>query len=88
MSVCCECCVLSCRGLCDKLITRQEETCRPCCVVVCDLETSRMRRPWPTGGCCAKLKKKPAVLDLVRQSCTDVTVTLHNAQINMENKLK
>jgi hypothetical protein len=23
------------------------------CVVVCDLETSRMRRLWPTGGCCA-----------------------------------
>ena len=20
---------------------------------MCDLETSRMRRPWPTGGCCA-----------------------------------
>jgi len=25
MSVCCECCVLSCRGLCDALITRPEE---------------------------------------------------------------
>jgi hypothetical protein len=27
-------------------------------VCVCDLETSRMRRPWPTGGCCAKNKKE------------------------------
>ena len=45
MSVCCECCVLSDRGLCDKLITRREESYRLCCVVVCDLETSRMRRP-------------------------------------------
>ena len=43
--VCCECCVLSGRGLCDELITRPEESYRLCCVVVCDLETSRMRRP-------------------------------------------
>ena len=26
MFVCCECCVLSCRGLCDGLITRPEES--------------------------------------------------------------
>ena len=50
MSVCCECCVLSGRGLCDALITRPEESYRLCCVVVCDLETSRMRRPWPALG--------------------------------------
>jgi len=43
MFVCCECC----RGLCDELITRPEESYRLWCVVVCDLETSRMR-PWPT----------------------------------------
>ena len=48
--VCCECCVLSGRGLCDELITRPEESYRMWCVVVCDLETSCMRRPWPTGG--------------------------------------
>ena len=40
MSVCCECCVLSGRGLCDGLITRPEESYRLLCVVVCDLETS------------------------------------------------
>ena len=56
--VCCECCVLSGRGLCDGLITRPEQPYRLWCVVVCDLETSWMRRPWPTGGCCAKNKKK------------------------------
>jgi hypothetical protein len=28
MSVCCECCVLSGRGLCDGLITRTEESYR------------------------------------------------------------
>jgi len=50
MSVCCECCVLSGRGLCDELITRPEESYRPWCVVVCDLETSCMRRPWPAMG--------------------------------------
>ena len=42
---CCECCVLSGRGLCDELITRPEESYRLCCFVVCDLETTRMRRP-------------------------------------------
>jgi hypothetical protein len=54
MSVCCECCVSSDRGLCDELITRPEESYRLWGVVVCDLETSLMRRPWPTGGCCTK----------------------------------
>ena len=46
MFVCCECCVLSGRGLCDELITRPEESYRLWCVVVCDFETSRMREPW------------------------------------------
>jgi hypothetical protein len=52
MFVCCECCVLSCRSLCDELITRPEKSYRLWCVVVCDLlvETSRMRRPWPALG--------------------------------------
>ena len=40
MSDCCECCVLSSRGLCDELITRPEEPYRVLCVVVCELETS------------------------------------------------
>ena len=57
MFVCSECCVLSGRGLCDELITRPEESYRLWCVVVCDLETSWMRRPWPTGGCCVKKKQ-------------------------------
>jgi hypothetical protein len=38
MDVCCECCVLSGRGLCDEPITRPEESYRLWCVVVCDLE--------------------------------------------------
>ena len=44
--VCCECRVLSGRGLCDELITRPEESYRLWCVVVCDLETSRMGAPY------------------------------------------
>ena len=44
--VCCECRVLSGRGLCDELITRTEESYRLCCVVVCDLETSRIGAPY------------------------------------------
>jgi len=50
MFFCCECCVLSGRGLCDELITCPEESYRLWCVVVCDLETSWMRRPWPALG--------------------------------------
>ena len=44
MDVCCECCVLSGRGLCDELITRPEESYRLWCVV-CDLE-----KPQEWGG--------------------------------------
>jgi hypothetical protein len=58
MSVCCECCVLSGRGLCDRLITRPEESCRLWCVVVLSTETSWMRRPWPTGGFAPKTNKQ------------------------------
>ena len=54
MSVCCECCVLSGRGLSNELITRPEESYRLWCVVVCDLETSWMKHPWPTRDCRAK----------------------------------
>jgi hypothetical protein len=58
MFVSCECCVLSRRGLWDELITCPEESYRVWCVVVCDLETSWMRRPWPTRCCRAKNQKK------------------------------
>jgi len=58
MSVCCECCVLSGRGLCDELITCPEESYWLWCVIVCDLETSRMGRPWPTFACSATGRKR------------------------------
>jgi hypothetical protein len=40
MSVYCDCCVLSGRGLCEELITRPVESYPLWCIVVCDLETS------------------------------------------------
>ena len=50
MFSCCECCVLSGRGLCDELITHPEESYRLCCIVVCDQETSKTRRLKPATG--------------------------------------
>ena len=38
--------MLSGRGLCDELITRPEESYRLWCVVVYDLETSRVGAPY------------------------------------------
>ena len=38
--------MLSGRGLCDELITRPEESYRLCCVVVCNLETSKIGVPY------------------------------------------
>ena len=49
MFFCCECCVLSCRGHCDEPIARSDGYYR-LLYVVCDLETSRLRRPWPALG--------------------------------------
>ena len=67
MSVCCECCVFSGRGLCDELITRSEESYWLWCVVVCDLETSWMRRPRPTRGLwCQEKNKNPSSCQIVK----------------------
>jgi len=59
---------LSGRGLCDELITRPEESYRLCCVVVCDLETSRMGAPYIYD------------VRLLRVKCTDLMVLLHEGQ--------
>ena len=55
MSVSCECCVLSGRGLCNEPITRPEDSYRLWCAER-DLETSTIRRPGPSGGCRAVKK--------------------------------
>jgi len=45
------------------LITRPEESYRLWCVVVCDLKTSGMRRPWPNGGLSRPHKKCSIVFE-------------------------
>ena len=50
MFVCCECCVLSGRCLCDGMIIRSEESYRLWRVVVCDHETSQATRLKPARG--------------------------------------
>jgi hypothetical protein len=74
VSVCCKCCVLSGRGLCDELIARPEESYRMWCVVVCDLEkqTSWMRRPSPTSGL-SRQRKNTFWLDSSLISDTQLT---------------
>ena len=70
MFVCCECCVLSGRDLCDELITRPEESYRLWCVVVCDLEN---------------LKNKEAMTRVVSQrhrKKTDIII-IHDLMICM-----
>jgi hypothetical protein len=46
---------VSCVGrvFCDELITRSEFYRVCVCLIVCDLNTSTMRRPRPDLGCCA-----------------------------------
>jgi len=57
MSLCCDCSVLSFRGLCVGLITRPEESYRVCvCVSECELEASVMR--WPLPGIGSKRHRK------------------------------
>jgi hypothetical protein len=55
MFVCCDCCVLSGRGLCDELITCPQESYRLWCVVVCDLENLK-NEEWAAGSATAKKK--------------------------------
>ena len=61
----CECRVLSGRGLCDELITRPEESYRLCCVVVYDLETSRMGAPYIYIYDISRLKVNNLTLNLL-----------------------
>jgi len=53
VSICCQFCLLSGRGLCDERTTRPAESYRLRCDVVCYLEASWMRGPGPLGGCCS-----------------------------------
>jgi len=62
---------LSGRGLCDELITRPEESYRLCCVVVCDLETSRMGGPYIYD--ISRLRVKNGVNNWIKQLWTRLT---------------
>ena len=79
--VCCECCVLSGRGLCDELIIRPEESYRLWCVVVCDLETSRLRRPWPALGRSATKKKKLIRILCIKLEINQGYTTMHGQPV-------
>jgi hypothetical protein len=58
MSVSCECCVMSGRGLCDELVPRPEESYRLWRVLnVCDHETST-KRGGPGQNKAVEQKKK------------------------------
>jgi len=58
MLVCCKCCVLPGRGLCDELITRPEESYRLWCVVVCVLENLKNEEAMTRVGSQRHSKKK------------------------------
>ena len=58
MFVCCECCVLSGRGLCDELISGPEESYRLWCVVVCDLENLKNEEAMTRVGSQRHSRKK------------------------------
>ena len=88
--VCCECRVLSGRGLCDELITRPEESYQMCCVVVCDLETSGPLACWDRGFeshrghgylsvvsvVCCQVEVSATSWSLVQRSPTECAVSL------------
>ena len=78
--VCCECRVLSGRGLCDELITRPEESNRLWCVVVYDLETSRIGAPYiydisnlRVNAVYKSIQSKDSAVDAAR-TCSHATV--------------
>jgi hypothetical protein len=80
-SVCCQCCVLLGRGLCEELITRPEESYQLWGVIVCYLVISWMCWPWPTGGLLRK--KKNLILDLSSVwSVLLITIILHQLCTN------
>ena len=85
MFVCCECCVLSGRGLCDELVIRPEESYRLLCVIVCGLETSTMRTPWSALGRSATGQRKTECLVRKWKKKHTVTSDLYDIQQRRRN---
>jgi len=67
MFVCCDCCVLSGRGLCDELIIRPEESYRLWCVVVCDLENLKNEEAMTRVG--SQRHRKYIYIYIYRRCC-------------------
>ena len=76
MSVCCECLCCESRGPCGTMVTPPEESYRLWCLVTCELETSRMRKPRTALDCNAKGKKSTSltmnILFVVRSHMVEV----------------
>ena len=74
------------RGLCDELITRPEESYRLCCVVVCDLETSRMGTPYIYD--ISSLKVNNLTLILLTWKNSDLLIMPANSRWDLIRGLK
>ena len=79
---------MSRRGLCVGLITCPEESYRVCCVVASDIETSLMRRPWPTVGYLAKNKEKNLHLYSLLPRTINAQHTILTITINNKNEIQ
>ena len=71
--VCCECRVLSGRGLCDELITCPEESYRLWCVVVCDLENLKNEEAMTRVGLQRHRKKKVLIINWMNKVSFAIT---------------
>jgi len=71
---------LSGRGLCDELITRPEESYRLCCVVVYDLETSRMGAPYIYDISRLRVKIRPVGVEVVSCGQTAMMSLIFNSR--------
>jgi hypothetical protein len=82
MDVCCECCVLSGRGLCDELITRSEESYRLWRVVVSDQKTSCDEEAIARAGLQSQRDKNvcPNMVHLL-SVCTTVVIVQSSSRI-------
>jgi len=74
---------LSGRGLCDELITRPEESYRLCCVIVCDLETSRMGAPYIYIYDISRLRVKIWDFEKIKRNYQQIYAKIRGAFIAM-----
>ena len=82
MSVCCECCMLSDRGLCYGLIPRPEESYRLWSVIVCDPQTSKNEAALAhVGLLCQKINKNPNMVYLTNLTIFHVIFKLFKFHI-------